>query len=309
MAVCSGRSTSTLLLFSIIASGGCGGGAGRFELAWGHRAHREGDFIRPRAVAVGVVDGKERIFVVDFTGRIQAFDPDGAYLNGWSTPTIVNGRPAGISWGVDGTVIVADSHYQRVLVYSPQGELLRTIRGTAGAGPGEFAYVADAVQDRQGNFYVVEFGENDRIRKLAPDGQYVKHWGSHGSEPGQLSRPRGAAIGPDELLYVADSCNHRIQVFDLDGNLVRVFGREGTEAGELRYPYDVAIGAGGDIYVAEFGNSRVQRFSPTGESKGVWGGPGREPGLRNSPWGLAIDRRGRVYVMDTENHRVQRMSF
>jgi DNA-binding beta-propeller fold protein YncE len=246
---------------------------------------------------------------VDFSGRIQAFDRDGGFLRGWQTPTIVNGRPAGIALGQDGGVLVADSHYNQVLVYAPDGTLRRTLRGEAGTGPGAFAYVGDALQDKEGYYYVVEFGDSDRIQKFSPAGEYVKHWGTHGSEPGQFSRPRGIALGPDDLLYVADSCNHRIQVFNRNGDLIRSWGEEGTALGQMRYPYDVAISPRGDLYVAEFGNHRVQKFTLTGEPRGVWGKPGREPGCLNSPWGLAVDSKGCVNVADTENHRIQRVSF
>jgi DNA-binding beta-propeller fold protein YncE len=288
---------------------GCGNGQGQADIVWGQKGRHAGDFVRPRAIAVDCRSASPTIYVVDFAGRIQAFDERGRYLRGWSTPTIVNGRPAGLGMGRDGRLLVADSHYNQVLVYSPEGELVQTIRGKEGQGPGPFAYLSDVVQDGEGNFYIVEFGDSDRIQKFSADGRYLKHWGSHGSEPGQFCRPRGAALGLDGSLYVADSCNHRIQVFDRDGKLLRLWGEEGRGLGQLRYPYDVALGPDGDVYVAEFGNHRVQRFRPDGTPVGAWGLAGRDPGCLNSPWGVAVDGRGRVYVVDTENHRVQRMGL
>jgi DNA-binding beta-propeller fold protein YncE len=296
--------TIHLALCSVLLCAGCGTASGRPQAVWGRRGLQPGDLIRPRVVAIDNRAGQDLVYVVDFTGRIQVYTGEGEYLRGWSSPTIVNGRPAGIAIGRDGNVLVADSHYSQVLVYSPTGELLRKIVGTPGEGPGPFAYASDVVQDVEGNFYLSEFGENDRIRKLSPEGRYLKHWGNHGSRPGELTQPRGIALG-DQCLYVADGGNHRIQVFDLEGNLLRVFGTHGSAPGELSYPYDVALGKDGDVYVVEFGNHRVQRFSPAGEPRGVWGGPGREPGFLKNPWGLAVDRRGRVYVADTDNHRVQ----
>ena len=292
----------------LLLASGCQPSAGRVSGVWGNRGQQPGSFIRPRAIVINP-RAQNEITVVDFTGRIQVFDERGGYLRGWSTPSIVNGRPSGMGLGKDGNILVPDSHYSRVLVYSPDGGLVLEICGKDGEGPGPFAYVSDVVQDEEGYFYIVEFGESDRIRKYSADGRYLTHWGTHGSEAGQLARPRGACLGPDGLLYVADSCNHRIQVFDRDGKFVRAFGSEGIDPGQLRYPYDVAIGPGGDVFVVEFGNHRVQRFSPLGEPRGVWGGPGREPGFFNSPWGLAIDSRGRVHVADTENHRIQRLDF
>ncbi|MCS6977152.1 MAG: hypothetical protein NZM31_09125 [Gemmatales bacterium] len=284
---------------------GCGGIGGSADAVWGSHGRQPGNFVRPRAIAFNPTT--REIVVIDFTGRIQVFDQDGTYLRGWSTPTIVLGRPSGVGIGLRGEILVADSHYNRVLIYSPDGSLLQEIVGKEGEGPGPFAYVSDVVQDETGAFYIAEFSDDRHsIRKYDSQGRYVTHWGGQGSEPGRFARPRGMCFGKDGLLYVADSCNHRIQAFDRQGRFVRAFGEEGSEPGKLRYPYDVVSGTNGDLYVVEFGNHRVQRFSPEGQPRGVFGGPGREPGLLHSPWGITVDGSGRVHVADTENHRIQR---
>ena len=69
--------------------------------------------------------------------------------------------------------MVADTHYFQVLVYSPQGKLLRTLGGKKGEKPGEFGFVTGTAQDAQGNLYVSEYGEYDRIQKFAPDGRFL----------------------------------------------------------------------------------------------------------------------------------------
>jgi DNA-binding beta-propeller fold protein YncE len=298
-----------LALLAAVPSAGCGGGAGSLEQVWGERGLHPGDFIRPRCIAIDTRGGRDTLYVIDFTGRVQVFDREGHYLRGWSTPTILKGRPAGVALSRDGNVLVADSHYHQILTYSPGGDLLSTVTGRPGEGPGEFGYVSDVVQDEDGYLYVAEFGDDDRIRKLDAQGRYVTHWGGHGSDPGQFVRPRGLALGPDGCLYVADACNHRVQVFTRDGRLVRAIGGEGSGPGQLSYPYDVAVAPGGEVYVLEFGNHRVQKFSPAGESLGTWGHPGRQPGCLNGPWGVAIDSRGDVHVLDTDNDRVQRIRF
>ena len=50
-----------------------------------------------------------------------------------------------------GRLLVADTHYYRVLIYAADGELLETIGGRQGHGPGEFGLVTDAVQDSKGD--------------------------------------------------------------------------------------------------------------------------------------------------------------
>jgi DNA-binding beta-propeller fold protein YncE len=292
----------------LFASAGCGGLHSQPEIVWGHKGTQPGDFSRPRAAAI---DAQDRLYIVDFTARIQVFDRNGKFLNlCWSTPDYRNGRPSGLSIDQDGNLLVSDSHYHCIRVYSPDGQELRVIGGKAGHGPGELGYVCDAVQDEDRNYYIGEFGENQRITKLDKDGNFIKSWGSPGTEPGEFGRIRALALGPqDGLLYVVDATNHRIQVFTRDGQLVDCWGQPGTEPGQLSYPYDLAFGRHGELYVVERGNNRVQKFTTKGESLGCWGSPGREPGRFYEPWALVVDSRGKVHVIDTENHRVQRIDF
>lgn len=275
---------------------------GRLEKVWARRGFSEGRFQKPRALAI---DPQDRIYIVDMTARIQVFDPEGNFLRSWRTPAGEAGRPTGLSIGPTGEVIVADTHYHRVLVYSPHGVLLRLLGGTPGPEPGQFGLVTDAVQDSQGYYYVGEYGQYDRIQKLAPDGQFVLQWGGHGSEPGQFIRPQSLVLDEQENLWVADACNHRIQVFDRQGRLLRLWGREGSGPGELYYPYDLALGPGDTVYVVEWGNDRVQKFTRDGRSLGIWGARGRAEGQLANPWGLVRDSQGRLHVLDSENHRVQ----
>jgi sugar lactone lactonase YvrE len=291
---------------------GCSGENSPPDLVWGHAGVADGDLVRPRAIAI---DNQDRLFLVDFTARIQAYNLDGEYIRNHTrtTPDYRNGRPSGLSIDRDGNLIVSDSHYHcfRIWRYTDDGfEEVKMIGGEGGTKPGQLGYVSDVVQDQDGYYYVAEFGENYRISKFDVDGTFVKCWGEQGIEPGQFSRIRALALGPkDGLLYAADSCNHRIQVFTRDGELKKCWGVAGREPGQLDYPYDLAFNKAGELYVVEYGNHRVQKFTADGTSLGCWGGPGREPGKLHSPWALAVDRMGRVHVVDTENHRVQRIKF
>jgi DNA-binding beta-propeller fold protein YncE len=294
-----------LLLLPLFA--GCFADPARPEIVWGKHGVQNGDLARPRAIAI---DSKDRLYIVDFTARIQVYDRDGNYLGlTWCTPDYRNGRPSGLSIDRDDNLICSDSHYHLIRIYSPEGKELRQLGGVGGTDPAQLSYVSDVVQDADRYYYVAEFGENHRITKLDPDGKFVKCWGSEGSEPGQLSRARALALGPkDGYLYVADAVNDRIQVFTRDGDLVRLWGEPGDGPGQMKYPYDLAFDKAGDLYVVEFGNDRIQKFTADGKPLGTWGGPGREPGRLNRPWALAIDGRGSIHVVDTENHRVQRVT-
>jgi len=294
----------------ILLLAGCGTdptNCGTLETTWGSRGIGEGRLQRPRAMAI---DRYDRIYVVDKTARIQVFDTDGHYLGGWRTPLRENGKPTGLSIGQDGNLLVADTHYYQVLIYSPEGELLRKIGGTLGNRPGEFGQVTDAVQDSKGNYYIAEKGDHDRIQKFSPEGKFLVQWGGHGGEPGRFALPQSLAVDEQDRIWVADACNHRIQVFDSEGNLEFVWGEEGRTVGKLYYPYDLVFGEDDTVYVCEYGNHRVQKFRRKGktlESLGCWGTRGRGQGQMHNPWALVRDSRGRIHVLDTNNHRVHRV--
>lgn len=267
--------------------------------------------MKPRAITI---DSEDRLYIVDKTARIQVFDRDGNFLRGWRTPASKNGKPCGLSMSHDNLLMVADTHYFRVLFYTLDGELLeeKTIGGTCGRGPGEFGFVTDVVQDSKGNYYVSEYGDFDRVQKFDPDGEFVYQLGGHGQEVGQFQRPQGLFMDPNDQLWIADACNGRIQVFDVSGEepkFVKCWGDVGTELGQIRYPYQMHLDGEGHIYICEFANHRIQKFTLDGKSLGAWGGAGREPGQLHQPWAMAVDSVGDFHVVDSYNHRMQRFTF
>lgn len=282
---------------------------------YGENGRTPGKLQKPRAMAI---DAEDRVYIVDMTGRIQVFNTDGEYSHGWRTPEIYHGKPSGLSIDNDGNLMVADTHYFRMLVYTPAGEMLkeRTIGGVNGYAPGEFGFVTDCVQDSKGNYYIGEYGENDRIQKFTPEGEFVFQWGGHGSEPGQFLRPQNFTIDDHDRLWTVDAGNHRIQVFDATGDKpvsVSIYGEHGDEPGQLSFPYDLALDGKGHLYVCEYSNHRVQKFALNEKGDGIercigiWGRSGSRKGELYQPWAFALDSKGRVHVLDTYNHRVQRI--
>ncbi|MCI0396031.1 MAG: TIGR03663 family protein [Chloroflexi bacterium] len=134
--------------------------------------------------------------------------------------------------------------------------------------------------------------------------------GSPGSGDGQLLQPRNLAIGPDGMIYVADSGNHRIQVFDQQGRFVRGWGAFGQAEGLLNEPWDIAV-SDEYVYVADTWNHRLQQFTLDGgfvRVIGVSGSPleGQEGGgLFFGPRDIGILPDGNLLVTDTGNHRLQ----
>lgn len=281
---------------------------GELELAWGQHGGQDGFFKKPRAIAIG---DRDELFIVDKSARIQVFDRDGEFLRGWKTPEWRFGKPTGLSFDREGHLMVADTHYYRILFYDTSGQLLpeKTIGGVEGQEPGQLGWVTDCVQDSRGDYYVSEYGELDRVQKFSSTGEYMWGWGSHGDGPLQFKRPQNLAIDESDHLWIVDACNHRVLEFDVSASqpkLLQQWGTLGSEPGELRYPYDIVLDDR-FVYVCEYGNHRIQKFTREGASVAVWGNIGRGPGELHTPWAMAKDSKNRMHIVDTLNQRVQRV--
>jgi len=262
--------------------------------------------VYPRCIDYDTKD--DTFFVVDRLARVQHIDRDGNYLNAWQMPDWRNGKPTGVTVGPDGNVYLADTHYQRVMVYKPDGTFLRKW-GEMGKGPGQFIYPTDVAFDEKGHVFVSEYGDNDRIQVFDTEGKFLYTFGRPGRGDGELARPQSMLI-EDGLVYVTDASNHRLSVFKTDGTFVRTMGGLGAGLGQFRWPYGLAEDHHGNLVVCEFGNNRVQLVDKhTGRGLKVWGLPGRGPGELAYPWAIAVDKRGRIVTVDAGNNRLQVFEF
>jgi len=308
VALCVGRRRGALLVLcaAAVCFVGCrgSGAAGEPKVVWvfGRTGRGGGEFVYPRAIDIAP-DGS--LYIVDKTGRIQQLTARGKFLNVIQMPEMEAGKPTGLSFGPDGLLYVADTHYHRVMVFGRDGEVVRQF-GRFGQGEGCFIYPTDVAFSPDGKIFVSEYGGNDRISVYDRRGRFLFSFGTPGSGREQLSRP--SALCVDEKrgrLYVADACNHRIAIYRLDGTLCGYIGSAGRERGQLRYPYDLALLADGTVVVCEYGNNRIQLFSAAGESLAVYGRAGRGIGQLAYPWGIAVDKKRRAYVVDAGNDRIQ----
>lgn len=269
---------------------------------WLETGNAPGQVVYPRAIAFDRVN--DWFFVVDRQAHVQRFDRDGKYLSGWMMPDFRQGKPVGLSVGPDGNLWVPDTHYHRVMVYSPTGAEVRRF-GSRGMGEGEFVYPTDIVFDAKGErVFVSEYGDNDRVQVFTREGKFLYQFGSYGQKAGQFSRPQSMVIVGEEL-YLTDACNHRLQVFTLDGKFVRVMGKVGDGPGEFRFPYGLETDGEGNLIVTEFGNNRIQKVSREGKSLGMWGTSGHLVGELAYPWASALDNQGRLIIVDSGNNRLQ----
>lgn len=289
------------LLLCVVLLAGCGqsGDGEHFVQVIGGPGHSAGFFHRPRGLTWSAE--LDALYVVDWDGRIQRFSRAGQVQISWMMPEVDKGKPEGICLTPEGHLLVADTHYSRVIEFDAVGREVRRW-GSYGTETGQFIYPVAICMDARNRIYVAEYGENDRVQVFDRTGHYLHSIGEFGDDAGQLQRPSGLAIGPEGAVYVADAVNHRLQVFTPDGTLLRIMGGQGQEPGHFYYPYDLSI-RGEDLYVVEYGGQRVQKLRLTGEPLAMFGTGGAGDGQFAGPWKLCAVPHG-VYVSDTNNSRV-----
>lgn len=265
---------------------------------------------QPRSITIGPND---EVIVLDKMARLIIYDAQGKVQDIWHMPEKEDGNPQHACITKDGLVAVADTHYFRVVIFNWQGEVVKMF-GEQGKGDGQFFYVGGIACDDEGNFYVGEWGDNDRIQKFSPDGNHLLTFGGRGVGPGEFERLAGITwfTGSDGVgrLAVADAGNGRIHIFLEDGTFERFFSPRGGENGEphrFDFPYDVEVDSDGHFYVIEYGGNQLSKFTAEGRLIGRFGEPGQGEKQFRTPWSVGVDSAGRIRVADTANRRIMAM--
>ena len=117
--------------------------------------------------------------------------------------------PTGIAIGPDGTIYVADTGHDRVVVYDQFGTMQRTI------GERFLSRPCGIDVNWFGDVVIADTG-NNRVVLANRLGHLVGMFGSEGTDPGQFRNPTDAAFDTHNRLWVADRDNHRLQILNLD---------------------------------------------------------------------------------------------
>jgi DNA-binding beta-propeller fold protein YncE len=254
------REFGTLCRLGEGEAGGCIDPDGSGPLVLG-----DGQFNEPWGVAV---DEEGQIFVADtWNGRIQVFDQDGTFLRKWGYFNTTNGElgdplslfgPRGLEVDLEGNLLVADTGNKRILLFTPEGELLHQIGG-GGVALGRFEEPTDtAVDPRDGSIYVADLW-NQRIQKLDPTLQPLAEWPvpSWGSE--HLYHKAALTVAGNGDIYASDPANFRVLVYNDAGSLKAAFGSFGPEMNRFALPTGVDWDSGSaTVLVADSDNHRIQ---------------------------------------------------
>ena len=262
---------------------------------------------------------------------IVKLDPSGKVVASFGAGQII--WPHGMDVDRQGNVWVADARVataaelkqfpnaagkgNTVTKFSPQGKVLLVLGkpGEAGTPPTAFTEPNDVLVAPNGSIFVGEshnaqFEDKPdgpsaigRISKFAPDGKFIKSWGTWGFGNGEFRGPHSLAMDSQGRLFVADRGNRRIQIFDQEGKHLATWYQFSRISGLYIDRNDVlyAIDSESDenynpgwrkgLRVGSAKTGEVWYFTPEHVSKQ----PSGMGGFGSMGEGVAVDGAGNVY--------------
>ncbi|MDA0832806.1 MAG: hypothetical protein O2955_06945 [Planctomycetota bacterium] len=246
--------------------------------------------------------------------------PDVKFLLTWGSEGTEPGQfniPIGIAINADDEIFICDHYNNRVQRFDADGKLLAHFNVMNNPG--------GCTIDADGLLYITHFPTSKTSKEPTPDrvtiynqtGEFVREFGSSGSDEGQLNWPGGIIVHPNGKVYVADQTNHRVQVFDKKGNFLSKWGEYGVESGQfggntnpksrVGGPNFIAVDSEGNIYTTEASVGRVQKFDADGKFIAAFGDLEDRPGSfggyftafpakLTGPIGICVDHQDRLWI-------------
>ena len=248
---------------------------------------------------------------VDAAGNVYIADPGSGYIHKFSAagePLLAfqddrrNTRPVAVAVDTGGAIYAADGETCSVFIYQPDGRRFKAIHCCAARKGIQLALAVD----QDGTIFVADGGPMG-VRKYNARGRALGAWGQQSKRQQQTARAivqaADLAIGPDGLVYLADSAAGLIHVFTRDGGFQR----------SLRLPEGTAPARLAGIAVTD---RWVLAADPEGHVVHVWAVSGeyrlrgdldgRLAGNADSPQDVAVTPGGELLVLDPAGGRVLR---
>ena len=195
------------------------------------------------------------------------FNRAGEVIRSWGEGAFV--RPHMVKCDSDDNIWAIDDNGHVLYLYSPEGEVLRTLgtKVVSGEDGSHFDKPTDIAYGLDGGFYVSDGYGNKRVARFDEGLNFQGQWGSEGVEPGQFVLPHAITTDKKGLVYVADRNRWRVQIFSPEGELLTMW----THVGK---PFGIVYASDGYIYVCDGTNARVTKVETSGRIVGFFGAPG-----------------------------------
>jgi len=157
-------------------------------------------------------------------------------------------RPVAVTALDDGSVVIADGHYDYLLHFNAAGKLIATYGGR-GDTVAEFLNIMTMTKGPDGFYVGARVGR--RLQVIGNDGSY-----GYSFEEGAVVFPAAIAVDRDNRSYVADYMDNTIKIFDR-GSLIGTMGGFGLGEGQFKRITDLWLD-GGVLYIVDSLNGRIQ---------------------------------------------------
>ena len=174
------------------------------------------DLIRP--IDIGSCSRNKCLYILQIKGifrwsnEILRVDRYGILINKWSTRGDVG---YGLSVTDESNVILTVANKNKLNKYSPDGQLIREIDITSGAG---IRCPRHVIELANGHFLVSHgYGDLHRVCTVSADGKPQKSFGENrGSAIGQMNEPFYLSVDVNGFVMVVDRRNSRVLLLDPD---------------------------------------------------------------------------------------------
>ena len=232
----------------------------------------------------------------------------------------------GVALAPNGDLYVADTHNHALRRLDALTGEVSTVAGDG--APGELWFPQGVAVAPDGRVVVADsFNHCIRIYDPADGSLEVLAGipGTRGADDGLLGtfdRPKGVAVGPDGVVYVADTDNEQLRAIALDGTVSTLAGSvdavgfvDGVgSAARFSSPRGIQVHDGG-LYVADKDNHAIRRVDLLTLEVHTVAGLGTHGNVDGDvavaaffhPFDVAVDAMGDVYVPDSTNHTIRRV--
>jgi len=193
-------------------------------------------------------DENNQIYVSDNqSGNIKVYDSDYAF----NRQLVSTGKTLrGLSWSIDGDLLVVNSGDGRLLKVDDSGNTL------ADFFVSNSFMLRETATDSDGNIYITDVSNND-IVKLNSSGDFVKKWKMKQVSEGSSFYTSGLEILDNQVIVSGVNESNSIEIYDTDGNFINQW--------EFRYAAAyISKDMSGNLYFACF-NSNVIKTDSKGK--------------------------------------------